>query len=139
MYIKRQFIGSSHLDQVYYTRYACYALSFIEPLYFIICCDSNPRFAYDGLKRQRLTTPMIRDADGNLAPCTWEEALVEVASKMHSVQPEEMTAVAGGLSDAESLVALKDLLNSFNSEGLYTEEVFPDSGTGYGNYLIFLL
>ncbi len=74
---------------------------------------------------------MIRDEDGNLAPCSWEEALVEVASKMHSVNADEMAAVAGGLADAESLVVLKDLLNAFNSESLYTEEVFPDNGTGY--------
>ena len=88
------------------------------------------RFAYDGLKRQRLTTPMIRGEDGNLSPCSWEEALVEVASKLHSVKPEEMAAVVGGLADAESLVALKDLVNSFNSENLFTEEGFPESGAG---------
>ena len=73
---------------------------------------------------------MIRGDDGNLAPCTWEEALVEVASKMHSVKANEMAAVAGGFADAESLVALKDLLNSFNSDSLHTEEGFPNSGTG---------
>eukprot|EP00794_Sanderia_malayensis_P003367 gene3367-3856_t len=100
--------------------------------------SDKTRFAYDGLKRQRLTNPMIRDEAGNLTPCSWEEALVEVASKMHSVKGDEMAAIAGGLADAESLVALKDLLNSFNSEGLYTEEAFPNSGTGTdirSNYL----
>lgn len=74
---------------------------------------------------------MVRGEDGNLAPCTWEEALVEVASKMHSVKSEEMAAVAGAFADAESLVALKDLLHSFNSENLFTEEGFPNSGAGY--------
>jgi len=100
--------------------------------------SDKTRFAYDGLKRQRLTTPLIRGDDGNLVPCSWEEALVEVASKMHSVKPDEMAAVAGDFADAETLVALKDLLHSFDSEKLFTEEGFPDSGAGTdlrSNYL----
>ena len=38
--------------------------------------------------------------------------------------------MVGGLQDVESLVALKDLLNSLDSEALYTEEVFPMQGSG---------
>lgn len=38
--------------------------------------------------------------------------------------------VSGGLSDAESLIALKDLLNRLGSEELYTEEPFPVAGSG---------
>lgn len=37
------------------------------------------RFAYDGLKRQRLTQPMVKDASGQLTPTTWEDALTRVA------------------------------------------------------------
>lgn len=37
------------------------------------------RFAYDGLKRQRLTLPMVKDASGQLTPTTWEDALTRVA------------------------------------------------------------
>ena len=78
---------------------------------------------------------MMKDEEGNLAPCCWEEALLEVAAKMHSVKPEEMAAAVGGLVDAESLVALKDLFNRFNSENLFTEEGFPNSGAGYECFL----
>lgn len=38
--------------------------------------------------------------------------------------------VSGGLSDAESMIALKDLLNRLGSEELYTEEPFPMAGSG---------
>lgn len=38
--------------------------------------------------------------------------------------------VSGGLSDAESMIALKDLLNRLGSEELYTEEPFPMTGSG---------
>ena len=88
------------------------------------------RYSYDGLKRQRLTKPMMKDESGNLTPCTWEEALVEVAQKMTHLNGNEIAAVAGGFADAEALVALKDLLNSYDSEGLYTEEGFPSDGSG---------
>lgn len=37
------------------------------------------RFAYDGLKRQRLTQPMVKDDSGQLIPTTWEDALTRVA------------------------------------------------------------
>ena len=88
------------------------------------------RFSYDGLKRQRLTKPLMKDDTGNLVPCSWEEALVEVAQKLTHLNGNEIAAVAGGFADAEALVALKDLLNSLDSEGLYTEEGFPSDGTG---------
>ena len=88
------------------------------------------RYSYDGLKRQRLTKPMMKDESGNLTPCTWEEALVEVAQKITHLSGNEIAAVAGGFADAEALVALKDLLNSYDSEGLYTEEGFPSDGSG---------
>lgn len=59
------------------------------------------RFACDGLKRQRLTTPMLKGKDGNLAPVSWEDALVSVAKMLDSTPSDQIAAVAGGLVDAE--------------------------------------
>lgn len=39
-------------------------------------------------------------------------------------------AVAGGLADAEALVALKDLFNRLGSESVCTEHIFPMDGSG---------
>lgn len=97
------------------------------------------RFAYDGLKRQRLATPFIRGADGVLSPASWEAALTAVASELATVTGNQIAGVAGGFADAEALVALKDLLNSKDSENLYTEEQFPSTGAGSdlrSNYLL---
>lgn len=47
--------------------------------------------------------------------------------------------VAGGLADAEALACLKDLLHSYNSDHLYTEERFATRGAGSdlrSNYLL---
>ncbi|XP_077368381.1 NADH-ubiquinone oxidoreductase 75 kDa subunit, mitochondrial [Festucalex cinctus] len=101
--------------------------------------SDKTRFAYDGLKRQRLTQPMVKDGSGQLTPASWEDALTRVAGALQGVQGSEVAAIAGGMADAEALVSLKDLLNRLNSESLCTEEVFPMAGAGAdlrSNYLL---
>ncbi|XP_055361238.1 NADH-ubiquinone oxidoreductase 75 kDa subunit, mitochondrial-like isoform X2 [Betta splendens] len=92
--------------------------------------SDKTRFAYDGLKRQRLTQPMVKNESGQLVPTTWEDALTQVAGVLQGVKGNDIAAVVGGLVDAEALVSLKDLLNRLNSENLCTEEMFPLAGAG---------
>lgn len=75
------------------------------------------RFAFDGLKYQRLTTPLIRDGN-TFAPATWPEALEFVANGLKSsgASGDQIQAMAGALADTESLVALKDLMNKLGSD-----------------------
>uniref|UniRef100_A0A9J7Y3R0 NADH-ubiquinone oxidoreductase 75 kDa subunit, mitochondrial n=2 Tax=Cyprinus carpio TaxID=7962 RepID=A0A9J7Y3R0_CYPCA len=101
--------------------------------------SDKTRFAYDGLKRQRLTQPMVKDASGQLVATTWEDVLTRVAGALQGVQGSEVGAIAGGMVDAEALVALKDLLNRLDSDTLCTEEIFPMAGAGTdlrSNYLL---
>ncbi|XP_066432180.1 NADH-ubiquinone oxidoreductase 75 kDa subunit, mitochondrial [Eleutherodactylus coqui] len=101
--------------------------------------SDKTRFAYDGLKRQRLTQPMIKDENGYLVQASWEDVLTKAAGVLQAVPGKDIAAIAGGLVDAEALVALKDLLNRLNSDTLCTEEVFPNSGAGTdlrSNYLL---
>merc|ERR1719221_1718697 len=93
------------------------------------------RCACDGLKRQRLTQPMVKGCDGNLAPCSWEDAIVAVAKALDSSPPEQIAAVAGGQADGEALMAMKDLMNRLGSELVYTEEAAPCSDLR-SNYLL---
>ena len=65
------------------------------------------------MKRQRLTSCYVKGADGNLKACGWQEALNVVAEKLNSTAGSDMAVVAGGLADAESLVAVKDLFNRY--------------------------
>jgi len=92
--------------------------------------SDKSRFACDGLKRQRLTAPMLKGKDGNLTPVSWEDALVTAAQVLDSTPSEQIAAVAGGFCDGESLMALKDLLNRLGSETLCTEEIFPMDASG---------
>jgi NADH dehydrogenase (ubiquinone) Fe-S protein 1 len=72
--------------------------------------SDKTRFAYDGLKRQRLTVPMVKQ-DGVLQPTTWEHALTYVAGRIGGVKGSEIQAFAGNLADAEAMVSLKDFMN----------------------------
>lgn len=82
--------------------------------------SDKTRFASDGLKNQRLTTPLLKKGN-DFVPVSWPDALQAVSEALKGTDPEHVAAIAGQLSDAESLVALKDLLNKFNSDNLYVE------------------
>ncbi|CAX40482.1 NADH-ubiquinone oxidoreductase subunit, mitochondrial precursor, putative [Candida dubliniensis CD36] len=84
--------------------------------------SDKTRFACDGLKTQRLTTPLIRNGD-KFETATWDEALSTIAAAYSKIKPQEgeLKAIAGALVDAESLVSLKDLVNKLGSENVTTD------------------
>lgn len=92
--------------------------------------NDKTRFAYDGLRRQRLTRPLIRAADGLLKACEWDDALYAVSDRLSRLSGSEIAAVTGSLADAEALVALKDLFNRLGSDNVCTEESFPAEASG---------
>jgi len=84
--------------------------------------SDKTRFAYDGLKRQRLDTPLIRpDPEMPLQPATWKDALTLVAQKFKATPGARIGAFAGPLADVESMLALKDLCNAFDSEAIHCD------------------
>ena len=72
------------------------------------------RFAMDGLKRRRLDRPWIRQ-DGKLRAATWQEAFDCVLGRLRGLGGDRIGAISGDLCDAESMMALKDLLAGFGS------------------------
>ncbi|OIV95716.1 hypothetical protein TanjilG_01510 [Lupinus angustifolius] len=85
--------------------------------------SDKTRFSYDGLKRQRLNDPMIRDPDGRFKAVSWRDALAVVAEVAHGVKPEEIVGISGKLSDAESMIALKDFINRIGSNNVWCEGI----------------
>lgn len=102
--------------------------------------------------------------NGKLENCEWEDALfsgkanlqitfasieqitiiqyiikIILAARLLANTPgDKVAAIAGKLADAESLMVLKDLLNTIGSENLATEQTFPKEGSGIDlrcNYL----
>lgn len=65
------------------------------------------RYAIDGLRRQRLDRPYIRNAEGKLAPASWDDAFAKLVPIMKKLNGTEMAAIAGDQLDAETMFALK--------------------------------
>ncbi|RZI99948.1 MAG: NADH-quinone oxidoreductase subunit G [Brevundimonas sp.] len=72
------------------------------------------RYAVDGLQRQRLDRPFVRE-DGKLRSASWDEALNLVAEKLTAAKPEKIGVIAGDLQDAESMKAALDLFRALGS------------------------
>jgi NADH-quinone oxidoreductase subunit G len=95
--------------------------------------SDKTRFACDGLKVQRLDTPMIR-LDGNLVPASWEEALEVVSRKLATSRPEAVAAIAGDMADCESMMALKDVMDGIGATSYDCRQdgAFADSANRAG-------
>jgi NADH-quinone oxidoreductase subunit G len=97
--------------------------------------SDKTRFACDGLRTQRLDRPYIRK-NGKLTEASWPEALKLVAEKMKTTAPAAIGAIAGNLACTESMVALKDLLQSMgvNNMDCRQDGAYVDVSER-GNYL----
>jgi len=84
------------------------------------------RHVGDGLRRQRLDRPYVR-RDGKLTPATWKQAFDAIAERLADVPGERMAAIAGDLCEAESMLALKDLMTGLGSPNLDCRQ----DGAGY--------
>jgi NADH-quinone oxidoreductase subunit G len=79
------------------------------------------RFSFDGLKRRRLDKPWVR-RNGRLEPASWADAFAAIAARMRGVDGKRIGAIAGELCDAESMLALRDLMRAVGSDNLDCRE-----------------
>ncbi|HEY0832927.1 MAG TPA: NADH-quinone oxidoreductase subunit NuoG [Azospirillum sp.] len=79
--------------------------------------SDKSRYAYDGLKRQRLDRPYVRK-DGKLQPASWAEAFAAIAKRVDGVAGNKLAAIAGDLADVESMLALKELMAALGSANI---------------------
>ncbi|GHA90927.1 NADH-quinone oxidoreductase [Algimonas arctica] len=90
--------------------------------------SDKTRFVWDGLARQRLDRPFIRE-NGNLRQASWDEALGLAAEKLKG-DPSKTAAIAGDLCDAESMYALKELMGSLGVKNIDCRQDGSLIGTG---------
>ncbi len=69
--------------------------------------SDKTRFVWDGLRRQRLDTPYIRE-NGKLRKADWGEALQLAASKIKGA--DKLAGLVGDLAPVEAIFALKTLI-----------------------------
>ena len=79
--------------------------------------SDKTRFACDGLRRQRLDRPYIREGS-KLRPATWPEAFDVIARALQGLPGERIAAIAGDLACAESMLLLRELMTALGSPNL---------------------
>ncbi len=75
--------------------------------------SDKTRFVWDGLARQRLDRPYIRER-GRLRPAAWEEALAAAAAALKGAA--RPVGLVGDLASAEAAFALKDLVEGLGGK-----------------------
>lgn len=89
--------------------------------------SDKSRFVWDGLARQRLDKPYIRE-NGRLRPASWSEAL-DAAKTALSKPAEKIGAVAGDLVEVEQAKAALDLLRSLGVQSTDCRPLHATYGT----------
>ncbi len=69
--------------------------------------SDKTRFVWDGLRRQRLDKPYVRE-DGKLRPATWPEALTKAAEALKGA--DKPAGIVGDLAPVEAVFALKQMI-----------------------------
>ena len=80
--------------------------------------SDKTRYACDGLLKQRLDTPYIRE-NGKLQKASWEEAFKLLISKLKYFKPDQIAGIAGDLVDLEMAYSFKSFFEkSIGSKNL---------------------
>jgi NADH-quinone oxidoreductase subunit G len=74
--------------------------------------SDKTRFVWDGLRRQRLDTPYIRE-NGRLRKATWPEALAAAARAMKG---RKVAGLVGDLAPVEAIYSLKNLVEGLGGK-----------------------
>ncbi|HMB11228.1 NADH-quinone oxidoreductase subunit NuoG, partial [Saliniramus sp.] len=94
------------------------------------------RHITDGLRRQRLDKPYVRE-NGKLRPASWQEAFGAIAKAVGAASPERIGAIVGDLPAVEEIYALKELMLSLGVANLDARQdgAALDPALGRGSYL----
>jgi len=68
--------------------------------------SDKTRYSCDGLLKQRLDTPYIRE-NGKLVKTSWKRALKLLINKIETFNPKEVAGVVGDLADLEMIYSFK--------------------------------
>ncbi len=78
--------------------------------------SDKSRFAFDGIKRQRLNVPMEKNAQGQFVDLKWEDALEKAAQVLGSTN--EIGVLIGDQTDCETITVMRDLMHRLGVENL---------------------
>ena len=82
--------------------------------------SDKTRFAYDGLKCQRLYFPMIKK-DSKFLTVSWNKALETITKKIKETKSNNIGGIIGHFIDQETIITLKKCLNQLGINNYYVE------------------
>ncbi|KAJ8904844.1 hypothetical protein NDN08_001358 [Rhodosorus marinus] len=100
--------------------------------------SDKSRFSYDGLKRQRLTTPMVRMNNGEFASIGWEKVPFILRNAVMNIERKyegvgfEVHAIVGPYVEEEALLALRNMMyEKFPNGQVHLQEQAPAISTDF--------
>jgi NADH dehydrogenase (ubiquinone) Fe-S protein 1 len=85
--------------------------------------SDKSRFAFDGIKRQRLNVPMYKNEKGEYIDLEWDSILNKTAQAIGSINPKDIAVMIGDQADLESITALRDMMHRLGVEDLEFKSV----------------
>jgi len=79
--------------------------------------SDKTRYACDGLFKQRIDTPYIRE-NGNLIKTSWKNAQKILIKKLKTFHPDEVAGIVGDLADLEMIYSFKNFFNLIGSNNI---------------------
>ncbi len=70
--------------------------------------SDKTRYACDGLKNQRLDTPLIKN-DGNFEEISWQDAYKKIKEKILKTSPDKIVGLTGDMTNMETMFSVKNL------------------------------
>ncbi|MFP5209374.1 MAG: NADH-quinone oxidoreductase subunit NuoG [Acidobacteriota bacterium] len=93
------------------------------------------RFGFDFVEsRERLSTPMVRNAAGKLEPATWAQALAAAASKLKEIRETRGGAAIGVIGSNRTTNEENYLLQKFARTVLHTNNIDHARSTDYAAF-----
>jgi NADH dehydrogenase (ubiquinone) Fe-S protein 1 len=86
--------------------------------------NDKSRYAFDGIKRQRINVPMKKDEKNNFIDLSWDQALDEASRVLSTTKPEDIAVMIGDQADIESITALRDMMHKLGVNELELRSVF---------------
>ena len=96
--------------------------------------SDKTRYACDGLLKQRLDVPYIKDGN-KLVKSTWDEAIALISNKIKSTKPEQIAGHIGDMTSIETIYSFKNFLKKIGSNNYDFREkrtyINPSDKTNY--------
>ena len=99
--------------------------------------SDKTRHAFDGLKKQRLSFPTQRTADGDIKELKWEEVMLLLRDKFEKVTGDEIAGIVGRFADVESVCAFRDLLHRLGCDNIEASSLAPKVGVNFRSEYLF--